>query len=215
MTEESQSARPRAQSQSAGSQAQPRVGVFICRCGTNIAGTIDVAAVAEFAQGLPDVVYTAVNTYTCSDPGQKEIQRAIQEHSLDRVVIAACSPRMHEPTFRACVAASGLNPFLMEMVNIREGCSWVHLREPERATTKARDLVRMAVAKARLLEPIAEHRFPVTQAALVIGGGVAGIQAALDLADSGKKVYLVEREPTLGGLMAQLNKTYPTMDCAI
>jgi len=215
MTEESQSARPRAQSQSAGPQAQPRVGVFICRCGTNIAGTIDVAAVAEFAQGLPDVVYTAVNTYTCSDPGQKEIQRAIQEHSLDRVVIAACSPRMHEPTFRACVAASGLNPFLMEMVNIREGCSWVHLREPERATTKARDLVRMAVAKARLLEPIAEHRFPVTQAALVIGGGVAGIQAALDLADSGKKVYLVEREPTLGGLMAQLNKTYPTMDCAI
>ena len=206
MTEESQSASP---------QAQPRVGVFVCRCGTNIAGTINVAAVAEFAQGLPDVVYATVNTYTCSDPGQKEIQKAIQEHSLDRVVIAACSPRMHEPTFRACVAARGLNPFLMEMVNIREGCSWVHLREPERATTKARDLVRMAVAKARLLEPIAEHRFPVTQAALVIGGGVAGIQAALDLADSGKKVYLVEREPTLGGLMAQLNKTYPTMDCAI
>ncbi|MEO0079512.1 MAG: FAD-dependent oxidoreductase [candidate division WOR-3 bacterium] len=192
-----------------------RIGVFVCKCGTNIAGTVNVEQVAGFAQTLPSVVYVGINAYTCSDPGQREIGKAIQEQRLNRVVIAACSPRMHEPTFRACVAGAGLNPFLMEMVNIREGCSWVHLHEPDRATAKARDLVRMAVAKAVRLEPIAERRFPITQAALVIGGGVAGIQAALDLADSGKKVYLVEKKPSLGGLMAQLNKTYPTMDCAI
>ncbi len=192
-----------------------RVGVFVCRCGTNIAATVDVDRVAEYARSLPGVVYAGVNLYVCSEPGQKEIQKAIAEHNLNRVVVAACSPRMHEPTFRACLAQVGFNPFLLEIANIREGCSWVHSQEPERATEKAKDLVRIAVAKSRHLKPLTERRFPVKDAVLVIGGGIAGIQASLDLADGGHQVYLVERQPSLGGLMAQLNKTYPTMDCAI
>ncbi len=194
---------------------EPKVGLFICHCGTNIAGTVDVQKVAEFAKTLENVEHVATSKYACSDPGQKEIQQAITEHSLNRIVVAACTPRMHEPTFRACLQQAGLSPFLLEMANIREGCSWVHLREPQKATRKACDLVRMAVAKARLLEPLTERKFPVKQAALVVGGGIAGIQAALDIADSGRKVHLVEKEPCLGGTMAQLNKTYPTMDCAI
>lgn len=192
-----------------------RIGVFICRCGTNIAGTVNVEKVAEYARTLPDVRYVAVSLYNCSETGQKEIQKAIGESNLNRVVVAACTPRMHEPTFRACVAQAGFNPFLMEMVNIREGCSWVHAFDPDRATKKACHLVRMAVAKARLLKPLTPHRFPLKDAVLVIGGGVAGIQASLDLADAGHQVYLVERAPSLGGLMARLHKTYPTMDCAI
>ncbi len=194
---------------------EPRIGVFICRCGTNIAATVAVDEVAEYARTLPNVVHTAVNLYVCSEPGQKEIQQAVAEHNLNRVVVAACSPRMHEPTFRACLAEIGLNPFLLEIANIREGCSWVHSSEPERATKKACDLVRMAVAKSRWLQPLTERRFPIKDAVLVIGGGVAGIQASLDLADAGHQVYLIERQPSLGGLMAQLHKTYPTMDCAI
>ena len=194
---------------------KPRIGVFICHCGKNIAGTVNIPELAEAARALPDVQYVGTNLYACSEPGQKEIQEAVAENHLNRVVVAACSPRMHEPTFRACVSAAGLNPSLLEIANIREGCSWVHLREPDRATGKARDLVRMAVAKAGLLEPIVEARFPVKRAAMVVGGGIAGIQASLDMADAGFKVYLVERKPCLGGTMAQLNKTYPTMDCAI
>ncbi len=195
--------------------SEPRIGVFVCRCGTNIAATVNVEQVAEFARSLPGVVYAQTGLYVCSEPGQKEIQKAIAEQNLNRVVVAACSPRMHEPTFRACLAQAGMNPFLLEIANIREGCSWVHSAEPERATKKACDLVRMAVAKARYLAPLNERRFPLKDAVLVVGGGVAGIQASLDLADAGHQVYLVERSPSLGGLMAQLHKTYPTMDCAI
>jgi heterodisulfide reductase subunit A len=194
---------------------QPRIGVFICHCGTNIAGTVNVPGLLDATKGLPGVEFASDSTYACSEPGQKEIQKAVKEENLNRVVVAACSPRMHEPTFRACVAQAGLNPCLVEIANLREGCSWVHLREPDRATAKARDLVRMAVAKAARLEPIVEARFPVKKAALVVGGGIAGIQASLDLADAGAKVFLVERQSCLGGTMAQLNKTYPTMDCAI
>lgn len=192
-----------------------RIGVFVCRCGTNIGAVVNVDEVAAYARKLPEVVHASVNLYFCSQPGQKEIARAISELGLNRVVVAACSPRMHEPTFRSCLEQAGLNPFLLEIANIREGCSWVHSSHPERATKKACDLVRMAVAKARVLQPLRERRFSLKDAVLVIGGGIAGIQASLDLADAGHQVYLVERQPSLGGLMAQLHKTYPTMDCAI
>lgn len=192
-----------------------RIGVFVCDCGLNIAGTVDCEEVAQFAKALPDVVAVIRNRYTCADPGQNEIKKAIVEHNLNRVVVASCTPKIHEPTFRKCVAEAGLNPYLFEMANIREHCSWVHQAEKEEATQKAKDLVRSAVARARLLEPQEEAQFPVTKAALVIGGGVAGIQAALDLADGGHKVYMVEKEPTIGGIMAALDKIYPTMDCSI
>ncbi len=192
-----------------------RIGVFVCECGLNIAGTIDCAAVSEYAETLDDVVVVVQNKYTCADPGQNEIKKAIKEHKLNRVVVASCTPKIHEPTFRECVADAGLNPYLYEMVNIREHCSWVHQSEKEQATEKAKDLVRSGVARARKLEPQIETEVPITEAALVIGGGVAGIQAALDLADGGHKVYLVEKEPTIGGIMAALDKTYPTMDCSI
>lgn len=194
---------------------QPRIGVFVCDCGTNIAGSVDTEQVRAFAASLADVVVAARNKYTCSDPGQQEIKRLVLEHNLNRVVVASCSPRLHEPTFRACIASVGLNPYLLEMANIREHCSWVHFREWEAATAKAKDIVKAAVARARWLYPQDEEPVPVTDAALVIGGGVSGIQAALDLADAGHQVYLVERKPSIGGIMAQLDKTYPTMDCSI
>ncbi|MCX6829191.1 MAG: FAD-dependent oxidoreductase [candidate division Zixibacteria bacterium] len=192
-----------------------RIGVFVCECGLNIAGTIDCAAVSKYAATLDDVVAVVQNKYTCADPGQNEIKKAIIEHKLNRVVVASCTPKIHEPTFRQCVADAGLNPYLFEMVNIREHCSWVHQTEKEKATEKAKDLVRSGVARARFLEPQTEMEVPVTKAALIIGGGIAGIQAALDLADGGHKVYLVEKEPSIGGIMAALDKTYPTMDCSI
>jgi heterodisulfide reductase subunit A2 len=192
-----------------------RIGVFVCDCGLNIAGTVDTAAVTEYAKTLPNVVAVMRNKYTCADPGQNEIKTAIREHELNRVVVASCSPRMHEPTFRGCVWDVGMNPYLMEMANLREHCSWVHSDDKEGATEKAKDLVRSAVARARFLEEQEEMSVPVTRSALVIGGGVAGIQAALDLADGGHNVYLVEKEPSIGGIMAALDKTYPTMDCSI
>jgi len=192
-----------------------RIGVFVCDCGLNIAGSLDTEAVREYAATLPDVVTAVRNRYTCADPGQQEIKRAIVEHNLNRVVVASCSPRLHEPTFRHCVSEAGLNPYLFEMANIREQCSWVHLQDREAATRKAKDIVRAAVARARWLYAQDEEQLPVTDAALVIGGGVAGIQAALDLADAGHRVYLVEKEPSIGGIMARLDKTYPTMDCSI
>jgi heterodisulfide reductase subunit A len=196
-------------------QDRLRIGVFVCECGLNIAGTIDCTAVSRYAETLDDVVVVVQNKYTCADPGQNEIKRAIAEHKLNRVVIASCTPKIHEPTFRQCVADAGLNPYLFERVNIREHCSWVHQGEKEKATLKAKDLVRSGVARARFLEAQDEAEVPVTQAALVIGGGVAGIQAALDLADGGHQVYLVEKEASIGGIMAGLDKTYPTMDCSI
>jgi len=192
-----------------------RVGVFVCDCGLNIAGTVDTQAVADYAAGLDDVVAVIRNKYTCADPGQNEIKRGIEEHKLNRVVVASCTPKIHEPTFRNCVAEAGLNPYLFEMANIREHVSWVHQGEKEQATEKAKGIVRAAVARARLLEAQEEAVVEVAQAALVIGGGVSGIQAALDLADSGHQVYLVEKEPSIGGIMAALDKTYPTMDCSI
>ena len=192
-----------------------RIGVFVCECGHNIAGTVDCEAVREHAGKLPDVVLAQRNRYTCSDPGQQQIKQAIVEHNLNRIVVAACSPRLHEPTFRACLSQGGLNPYLLDIANIREQCSWVHQQDPVGATRKAMDATTMAVARARYLQPQTEVQVPVSRAALVIGGGIAGIQAALDLADSGHQVYLVEKQPSIGGRMAQLDKTFPTMDCSI
>jgi heterodisulfide reductase subunit A len=194
---------------------QKRVGVFVCDCGMNIAGTVDCQSVADTAGGLDGVVHVERGKYMCSDPGQTQIKQAIASQNLDRVVVAACTPRIHEPTFRNCLSEAGLNPYLVEMANIREHCSWVHQDDPEGATVKARDLVRSSVARASRLQPQQETQIDVRGAALVVGGGVAGIQAALDLADGGHKVHLVEKEASIGGLMAQLAKTYPTMDCPI
>jgi heterodisulfide reductase subunit A len=192
-----------------------RIGVFVCDCGLNIAGTVDTEDVARFAETLPGVAAVVRNRYTCADPGQNEIKRAIAENRLDRVVVASCTPKIHETTFRRCVADAGLNPYLMEMANIREQCSWVHMGDRAAATRKAKDLVRSAVERARLLEAQDEKTFPVTDAVMVIGGGVAGIQAALELAAARHQVYLVERQASIGGIMSTLDKTYPTMDCSI
>lgn len=192
-----------------------RIGVFVCDCGHNISGTVDCEAVRAHAASLRDVAFTQRNRYTCSDPGQQQIKQAILEHRLNRVVVAACSPRLHEPTFRACLAQAGLNPYELDIANIREQCSWVHQQDPVGATRKAMDAAAMAVARVRHLQPQTEVKVPVTRAALVIGGGIAGIQAALDLADAGHQVYLVEKQPSIGGRMAQLDKTFPTMDCSI
>jgi len=192
-----------------------RVGVYICSCGSNIGGVIDPGEVAEFASHLPGVVLARENLYVCGDPGQNMIKKDILEQKLNRVVVAACTVRMHEPTFRACVAEAGLNPFLMEMANIREQDTWVHANDPEAALLKAKELVAAAVAKVRHVFPLQSITVPVTKKALVIGGGVAGISAALDLADMKIPTYLVEKELSIGGTMAQLNKTFPTMDCSI
>lgn len=191
-----------------------KIGVFLCYCGTNIGGVIDIPEVAEAARNMPQVVFVQENRYTCSEPGQLEIRTAIEENGLDRVVIGCCSPRMHEKTYRKAVAAAGLNPYLLEIANLREHCSWVHSDDKEKATEKAIELVRMAVAKAARHEALFPREVPVTKRALVIGGGVAGIQAALDIASSGYEVVMVEREPTIGGRMAQLDKTFPTLDCS-
>jgi heterodisulfide reductase subunit A-like polyferredoxin len=153
--------------------------------------------------------------YACSEPGQQQIKDDILEHGLDRVVVASCSPRLHEPTFRHMIQSAGLNPYLLEMANLREQCSWVHMDEPAAATSKAMDLVKMAVSRVRLLQPLKEEILSLTKRTLVIGGGVAGIQAALDLADNGFDVVLVEKRASVGGTMAQLDKTFPTMDCSI
>jgi len=192
---------------------KPRLGVFVCHCGKNIAGVVDPAAVVAAAEKLPDVAFACANIYTCSESGQAELKKAVKEHNLNRVVVAACSPKMHEPTFRACVAEAGLNPYVLEMANIREHDSWVHMRQPQEATQKAIDLVRMAVAKARLLEPLEPIVVPVTRKALVIGGGIAGLQAALDVANRGHDVVLVEKSPFLGGKARMLDKTFPKVDC--
>ena len=192
----------------------PKIGVYICHCGLNIAGTVDVESVAEYAKTLPNVTVAKHYAYVCSEPGQRMIQKDIQAHGLERVVIAACSPRMHEETFRKTIAEVGLNPYLLEVVNLREHCSWPHSNEPKKATEKAQELVRMGVARARLLEPLEKRRISVEKSVLVVGGGIAGIQASLNLANAGFKVYLVEKAPSIGGRMAQLDKTFPTLDCS-
>ena len=190
-----------------------RTGVFVCWCGSNIAKTVDVERVAAEAGTLPGVVHAAHYKYMCSEPGQALVRQAIAEHRLDRIVVAACSPRLHEPTFRKCIAQTGLNPFMAEMANIREHCSWVH-GDRETATAKAIDLTRMAAARIRRNEPLLQTEIPITKKALVVGGGIAGIQAALDIAEAGYQVTLVERTPSIGGRMAQFDKTFPTLDCA-
>jgi len=195
-----------------GKNGIPRVGVYICDCGTNIASTVDVKAVAESIGELPGVV-VAKYKYVCSEPGQQLIQQDIREQKLERVVVASCSPRMHEHTFQNAVAKAGLNPFYLAMVNIREHVSWV-VKDKEQATAKAKRLIRAAVARALLQEELFSRTEPVTKAALVVGGGIAGIQAALATADAGYQVYLVERQPSIGGHMAQLDKTFPTLDCS-
>jgi heterodisulfide reductase subunit A len=181
----------------------------------NIAGVVDCEAVAEYAESLPQVAVSKHNGYLCSEPGQNLIKQDIAEHGLNRVVVASCSPRLHEPTFRQCISEAGLNPYLLEMANLREQCSWVHTHDHDGATRKAKDLVLSAVARARRLEVCDEIEVPVERSTLVIGGGIAGIQAALDLADAGYKVTLVEKQPSIGGIMARLDKTFPTMDCSI
>lgn len=190
-----------------------RIGVFICWCGANIASTVDVKRVAEESAKIPGVMHSVEYKYMCSDPGQLMIKEPIQENKLTGVVVAACSPRMHEVTFRRAAKEAGLNPYLLEMANIREQCSWVHPDRGE-ATLKAIDLVRLMVEKVKRNTALYEIRVPVTKRALVIGGGVAGIQTALDIAEGEKEVILVEKEPSIGGHMAQLSETFPTLDCS-
>lgn len=190
-----------------------RIGVFTCHCGENIGATVDCGKVAECSRSIPGVVHSVDYKYMCSDPGQGMIKEAIKEHGLTGVVVAACSPRMHEPTFRNAVAEAGLNPYLCEMANLREHCSWVH-EKGEVTTEKAADLVRVMVEKVKHNQPLHPIRVPVTKRALVLGGGIAGIQAALDIADAGHKVVLVEKSPSIGGHMSQLSETFPTLDCS-
>ncbi|MDD5094134.1 MAG: CoB--CoM heterodisulfide reductase iron-sulfur subunit A family protein, partial [Dehalococcoidia bacterium] len=192
----------------------PRVGVFICHCGNNIAGTVDVKKVAEEIKKVPGVAYATTYMYTCSEPGQKEITEAIKKEKLDRIVVAACSPRMHELTFRRTIEKAGLNPYFLEMANIREHCSWVG-QNKELNTGKALDSVRIAVEKVKRNKPLFPSMFKVNKRVLVIGAGVAGMQAALDCADGGLEVVLVEKSPSVGGMMARLDKTFPTVDCSI
>ena len=192
-----------------------RIGVFICSCGKNIGGVVDIEKVAEKARQVPGVAYAETNKYTCSEAGQRAINEAVKEKKLDSFVVASCSPRLHGPTFAECAVDCGLNRYQVEMANIREHDSWVHQREHDLATQKAAELVEMAVRKVNLDVPLETMKVPMEKSTLVIGGGVGGIQASLDLADAGFKVYLVEKSPTIGGIMAIIDKTFPTIDCSI
>ena len=190
-----------------------KIGVFICHCGENISATVDCEKVAEAAKEMEGVAYAIDYKYMCSDPGQTLIKNAIKEYGLDGVVVAACSPRMHEPTFRRACAEAGLNPYLCEIANIREHCSWVH-EKGEATTRKAVDIVKSLVEKVKRNHPLVPIQVPITKKALVIGGGIAGIQASLDIANCGHQVILVEKEPSIGGHMSQLSETFPTLDCS-
>jgi heterodisulfide reductase subunit A len=190
-----------------------RIGVFICHCGENISATVDVVKVAEEAGKLEGVAYSTDYKYMCSEPGQTIIKQMIKEKGLTGMVVAACSPRMHEPTFRKACSEAGLNPYMCEMANLREHCSWVHDKS-DATTEKAIDLVRMLVEKVKFNKPLYPIKVPVTKTALVIGGGIAGIQASLDIANSGHKVVLIEKDPSIGGHMSQLSETFPTLDCS-
>jgi len=192
---------------------QPKIGVYVCDCGINIAATVNVPEVVAFASRLPGVTVARQYKYMCSEPGQNMIQDDIQELDLNRVVVASCTPRMHETTFQTAVAEAGLNPYYFAMANIREHVSWV-VKDPAQATAKAKRLISSTVSRVGYQEPLQPRKEPVTEAALVVGGGIAGIQAALTMADAGYPVYLVEREPSIGGHMAQLDKTFPTLDCS-
>lgn len=190
-----------------------RIGVFVCHCGENIGSTVDCAKVAQMSSKLDGVAYSSDYKYMCSDPGQTIIKEAISKHKLDGVVVAACSPRMHEPTFRKVCKESGLNPYLCEMANLREHCSWVHPKSEE-TTQKAAELVKMLVEKVKRNKPLEPIKVPITPVALVLGGGIAGIQAALDIANAGQQVVMVEKSPSIGGHMSQLSETFPTLDCS-
>lgn len=190
-----------------------KIGVFVCWCGSNIAGTVDVAQVVEAVRQIPDVAYAVDYKYMCSEQGQELIRQAVREYGLNRLVVCSCSPRMHEATFRKCAEGVGINPYMVEIANIREQCSWV-LKDKAEATAKAIKLAKAAVAKVRFNAPLQAGRSDVVKRALVIGGGIAGIQTALDIAEAGYKVDIVEKEPTIGGRMAQLDKTFPTLDCS-
>jgi len=192
----------------------PRIGVFICHCGINIGGVVNVPEVVKYAKTLPGVAYAEDNLYTCSSEGISKIKEGIGKHNLNRVIVASCTPRTHEPLFRAACEEAGVNKYLFEMANIRDQCSWAHMHEPEKATEKAKDLVRMAVAKARLLKPLEEPEIDVAPSALIVGGGVSGMTAALCLANQGFRVHIVEREPELGGMLRRLHKLYPSMEDA-
>lgn len=192
---------------------EPRIGVYVCHCGANIAAKVDVAAVAEYATSLEGVTLAKDYKFICSDPGQDLIKNDIKEHNLNRVVVASCSPRLHELTFRRTLASADLNPYLMEMANIREQDAWV-AEDPEMATAKAKALVKAAVRKVTYHQPLETKEVPINPSTLIVGAGIAGIQAALEIADAGHRVYLVEREPSIGGHMAQLDKTFPTLDCS-
>ena len=192
---------------------QAKIGVYVCDCGINIAATVNVPEVVAFARRLPNVTVAREHKYMCSEPGQNVIQDDIRELGLNRVVVASCTPRMHETTFQNAVAEAGLNPYYFAMANIREHCSWV-VRDTARATAKAKRLVSSAVYRVAFQEALEPRKEPVTRAALIVGGGIAGIQAALTIADAGYPVYLIEREPSIGGHMAELDKTFPTLDCS-
>ncbi len=189
---------------------EPRIGVFVCHCGINIGAYVNVPEVVDYVKQLPNVVHAERNLFTCSEEGISAIKKGIKEHNLNRVIVASCTPRSHEPLFRAACEEAGLNKYLFEFVNIRDQCSWVHMREPEKATEKAKDLVRMGIAKARFLEPLEEIEIKVAPSALVIGGGVVGMVAALNLARQGFDVHLVEKEAKLGGKLNSVHKLFPT-----
>ncbi len=191
----------------------PKVGVYVCHCGINIANKVDVFDVVEFARSLPNVSIAREYKFMCSDPGQDLIKEDIQEGKVNRVVVASCSPLMHEPTFRRTMSDAGENPFFFQMANIREHVSWVTV-DARDATVKAKALIAGAVHRVALHRALEKKKVPVHPDVLIVGGGIAGIHAALTLADSGKNVYLVEREPAIGGHMAKLDKTFPTLDCA-
>ncbi len=192
-------------------EEEPRIGVFICHCGVNIGGVVNVPEVVKYAKTLPNVAYAEANIYTCSEAGLASIKENIKKQGLNRVIVASCTPRTHEPLFRSACREASVNHYLFEMANIREQCSWVHQHQPEKATEKAKDLVRMAVARATWLEPQEEPELEIKDTSLVIGGGIAGLTAALSLANQGFKVHLIEKDPVLGGNLRRLSKLYPTM----
>jgi heterodisulfide reductase subunit A2 len=192
---------------------EPKIGVYICHCGANIANTIDVPQLTEFAKGLPSVALARDYKFMCSDPGQELIKNDIRELGLNRIVVASCSPRLHEQTFRRALSSSGLNPYFFEMANIREQCAWV-TEDKAAALEKAKAIVSGAVRRVYFNQALENKEVQVNPNTLIVGAGIAGIQAALEIADSGHKVFLVEREPSIGGHMAQLDKTFPTLDCS-
>lgn len=192
----------------------PKIGVYVCHCGTNIAGVVDVEALRAYAEDLPDVAVSRRTLFLCSNTGKEMIKEDFEAGKIDRVVVAACTPRTHQPIYRKHLEAAGMNKYMLEMANIRDQDSWVHANDKERATEKAKKLVASAVGKCRGLEPLEETVVDVTPKAMVIGAGVAGMNSALGLANMGYKTYLVEKQPSIGGVMAQLGKTFPTNECS-